>query len=132
MHWEHWKLLDAASCCDCHFSIKMGPSVSPVCWALVEAYISGHRTQFGYTAGWEPGVSGSGGSKLDALLIPVFSGDSALMLFAAAFSASFVLELFVATFFIGLAFITVLFAGAFFACVGLVLPASSRESSIAI
>jgi hypothetical protein len=54
------------------------------------------------------------------------------MLFAAMFSASFVLVLFVATFSIELAFIFVLFAGAFFDCVGLVLPASSRESSIAI
>lgn len=50
------------------------------------------------------------------------------MLFAAAFSASFVSVLFVATLSIGLAFVLVLFAGAFFACVGLVLPASSQPS----
>ena len=62
------------------------------------------------------------------LLIPAFSAGSALMLFAAVFSVSFVLVLFVTT----LAFILVMFAGAFFACVGSVLPASPRESSIAI
>jgi hypothetical protein len=60
------------------------------------------------------------------LLIPAFSADSALML--SAFSASFVLVLFVATFSIGLTFILMLLAGAFFACVGLVLPASSQPS----
>jgi hypothetical protein len=65
----HGELIDAATYRDCRFSIKMGPSVSPVCWALVEAYISGPRTQIGYTAGWEPGGSGSGGSKLDVLAI---------------------------------------------------------------
>jgi hypothetical protein len=65
------------------------------------------------------------------LLIPAFYAVSDLMLFAAAFPASFVSVLFVATFSIGHAFILVLFPEAFLACVGLVLPASSRESSIA-